>query len=86
MSLENAKLQKIEIFQFCLKNFFVCIYSIATESLQCASDIIDSDCQKGRVNFDSWLKGLQAAKERVCENNAALLRGTLLLYNYKLNL
>ncbi|XP_054280489.1 uncharacterized protein LOC128998400 [Macrosteles quadrilineatus] len=48
--------------------------SIATESLQCASDIIDSDCQKGRSNFDSWLKGLQAAKERVCENNAALLR------------
>lgn len=52
------------------------------ESLDCAADIIDTDCKAvdGQINFDSWLTGLRSIHERVCKAKGDFFRG---LYSSK---
>ncbi|XP_046683977.1 uncharacterized protein LOC124369883 [Homalodisca vitripennis] len=50
--------------------------SVLADSLQCAADIIDTDCkpEEGRNNFDSWLSGLNAVYAKICDGSDGLLR------------
>lgn len=47
------------------------------ETLNCAADIIDSDCkaEDGQINFDSWLKGLRSINTRVCNATGDFFKG-----------
>ncbi|XP_035233022.1 uncharacterized protein LOC118204839 [Stegodyphus dumicola] len=47
------------------------------DSLNCTSDIIDSDCTKdnGKETFDSWLRALKGAYNYVCQGDHGNIRG-----------
>lgn len=47
------------------------------ESLNCAADIIDTDCkaEDGQINFDSWLTGLRSINTRVCNAKGDFFKG-----------
>lgn len=47
------------------------------ESLNCAADIIDTECkaEDGLINFDSWLTGLRSIHVRVCNAKSDFFKG-----------
>lgn len=47
------------------------------ESLNCAADIIDTECkaEDGLINFDSWLTGLRSIHARVCNAKSDFFKG-----------
>lgn len=51
--------------------------SLSEDALQCALDIIDTDCntEDGRANFDYWMRGLTAVQKAACNQDSNWLTG-----------
>ena len=56
------------------------IFRDMSDSLQCASDEIDTSCKaEEKYDFDGWLEGLNAIRRMLCTSNYRKLQGRMSL-------